>query len=81
MTFTAILTLPDPGHSVASAFSSGLEARERSQVQMKKTEKAVVFSITARDFTAYKASMLSLIKLLEVQQKVEALNESGNRAD
>lgn len=75
--FTAQLSVADPNGLVAKVFSSEMQKRDRSVVSMKKG-KDLIFTVTAKDFTAYKASLLSLIKLLEVHFKVEALYESDH---
>lgn len=49
--------------------------QDRSFINIKKEKDHVLFSIEAKDITALRASLNSITKLLEVQYKVEELED------
>ncbi len=81
MMFTADVSVEDHKGIIAKVFTTEMEKRDRSTLAMKKSKNKVTFKVSAKDYTAFKATMLTLIKLLEVHHTVEAIYESNHRTD
>ncbi|RMF55644.1 hypothetical protein D6745_01460 [Candidatus Woesearchaeota archaeon] len=75
MSFSALIKYPEPGSYDCFYPEFQEKNNARATVALSKEKNKVVFMINSKDFTAFKARINSVIKLIEVYEKAKNGNE------
>lgn len=73
--FTASLRVDKDPDEVMKALKPDFMHTRRSSITAEKKQDYVLFHVKAEDITALKAAFLSLIKMLQVQEKINEMIE------